>query len=36
VKDDRVPSEAFVWSVEQSANAVIEQLARAREATLAN
>jgi hypothetical protein len=34
VKNDRAPSEAFVWSVEQSANAVIEQLARAREATL--
>lgn len=32
VKDRRAPSESFVWSVEQSANAVIDQLARAREA----
>lgn len=34
VKEKRAPSEAFVWSVEQSADAVIDQLARAREATL--
>ena len=35
VKEKRAPSEAFVWSVEQSADAVIDQLARAREARIA-